>query len=367
MNGSESWTAEVSESKRNVRVIVKVMGRVGSDHSRNPLARQILREFPKKRGLNFTFDPNSRDYDWLAIYDNLPSAKGERRSVRIEPLACPQKNTILFTTEPSGVKIYGLTFTQQFGHVVTSQEPFALRHPGRIWSQSGLRWFYGDGSKHLMTADEIRERIPEKTRMISTVCSTKRQGHTLHRLRYDFTQDIARRMSDLEVFGRGHRPIDDKAESIDPFKYHIAVENHVAPHHFTEKLSDAFLGLSLPFYFGAPNAADYFPADSFIAIDIRNPEEAIRIMQQAMADGEYEKRLPAIREARRRVLEDHNLITLIADIVAANPGNSLPRSCGETLKSQRAARHGHPFLTAGDFAFREALHLRNRLTRWFAN
>ncbi|WP_210387963.1 glycosyltransferase family 10 [Ciceribacter sp. L1K22] len=342
------------------------MGRVDRGPGRNPLARQILQGFAEQRGLRFTFDPEARDYDWLAVYENLPAAEGERRPVRVEELACPQENTILFTTEPSGIKIYGRTFTRQFGHVVTSQEPFALRHPGRIWSQAGLRWFYGNGSKHLMTADEIRDHFPEKTRMIGTVCSTKRQGHTLHRLRYDFTQDMAARMPELDVFGRGHRPVDDKAESIDPYKYHIAIENHLAQHHFTEKLSDAFLGLSLPFYFGAPNAADYFPSDSFIAIDIRKPDEALRVMKQAMADGEYEKRLPAIKEARRRVLEDHNIITLIANIVDANPGGSGAKRGGGTIKSQRAARQGHPFLAAGDFAFREILHFRNRVAGWLS-
>ena len=52
---------------------------------------------------------------------------------------------------------------------------------------------------------------------------------------------------------------------------HIAVENHIAPHHWTEKLSDSFLGYCLPFYIGCPNAADYFPEQSFIGLDIEDP------------------------------------------------------------------------------------------------
>ena len=340
--------------------MVKVLGPINRTHGTSPLARQLLAGFAEKRGLAFTFDPEARDYDWLAVYENLPPTGDERRPMRVEPLACAPENTVLFTTEPSGIKIYGRAFTRQFGHVVTSQEPFALRHPGRIWSQAGLRWFYGDSSRHLMTADEIRNHFPQKTRALGTVCSTKRQGHTLHRLRYDFTQAMAARLPGMDVFGRGHRPIDDKAESIDPYKYHLAIENHLAPHHFTEKLADAFLGLSLPFYFGAPNAADYFPAESFIPIDIRKPDEAFRIMSEAMAGGEYEKRLPAIREARRRVLEDHNIFTLLADVIERNGTAERGRDMA-VLKSQRAARRDRPLLAAGDFAFREALHLRNRI------
>jgi hypothetical protein len=336
------------------------MGPINRAHGISPLARQLSSGFAQRHGVTFTFDPDARDYDWLAVYENMPPAGGERRPMRVENLACAPQNTILFTTEPSGIKIYSRAYTRQFGHVVTSQEPFALRHPGRIYSQAGLRWFYGNGSQHLMTADEIAGHLPEKTKVIGTVCSTKRQGHTLHRLRYDFTQAMAARMPDLDVFGRGHRPVDDKAESIDPYKYHLAIENHLAPHHFTEKLADPFLGLSLPFYFGAPNAADYFPADSFIAIDIRKPDEAFAIMRAAIDNGEYEKRLPAIIEARRRVLEDHNILTLIANVVAKN-GTAARGNGAAVLKSQRASRKGHPLLTAGDFVFREALHLKNRI------
>lgn len=340
--------------------MVKVVGPINRAHGISPLARQLSAGFAQRHGVTFTFDLDARDYHWLAVYENMPPAGDERRSMRVEKLACAPQNTILFTTEPSGIKIYNRSYTRQFGYVVTSQEPFALRHPGRVYSQAGLRWFYGNGSQHLMTADEIAGHFPEKTKVIGTVCSTKRQGHTLHRLRYDFTQAMATKMPDLDVFGRGHRPVDDKAESIDPYKYHLAIENHLAPHHFTEKLADPFLGLSLPFYFGAPNAADYFPAESFIAIDIRKPDEAFAIMRAAIDNGEYEKRLPAIIEARRRVLEEHNILTLIARIVAQN-GTAAHGNGTAVLKSQRASREGHPLLTAGDFVFREALHLKNRI------
>lgn len=352
-------------SLRSVKT-VKVMGPALRPDGVNKISRQLMSGFEETHGLRFTFDLDHRDYDWLVVYENLPPIKGERRSMRVETLACPPRNTILLTTEPSAIKIYGRAFTRQFGHVVTSQEPFALRHPGRIWSQAGLRWFYGEGSNHLVSADEIAASDPEKTGLFSTVCSTKRQGHTLHRLRYDFTLLAAERMPDLDVFGRGHRPLDDKAEAIAPFKYHLAIENHLAPHHFTEKLADTFLGLALPFYFGAPNAADYFPAESFIPVDIREPEEALAIMRAAIDNNEYERRLPAIREARRLVLERHSLFPLVADVIeraGAAPTESGP-GVAPVLMSQRAAKRASPITSIADLAFREALHLGYRLRNW---
>jgi hypothetical protein len=341
-------------------LLVKVVGSVNRADGRSKLSRQLLGGWAAARGLRFTFDPDARGYDWLVVYENLPASAGERRSLRAEALDCPAANTILLTSEPSAIKIYGRAFTAQFGHVVTSQEPFALRHPGRIWSQAGLRWFYGEGSDSEISADEIAAHEPEKSAVLSTVCSTKRQGHTLHRLRYDFTMALKERMPALDVFGRGHRSIDDKAEAIDAYKYHLAIENHIAPHHFTEKLADPFLGLALPFYFGAPNAADYFPADSFIAIDIRKPDEAFAIISAAIDNNDYEKRLPAIREARHRVLTEHSLFPLI-DRVIKNAPPAKPGAPGGTLLSQRRARAAHPLSAIADLIFRETLHLKNRL------
>ena len=74
-------------------------------------------------GLEFIFGPDARNYDWLVVYDDLPRFIGMTE----EPLACPPENTLLITSEPSGVKVYGRSFVRQFGHVLTSQEPIALR------------------------------------------------------------------------------------------------------------------------------------------------------------------------------------------------------------------------------------------------
>ncbi|WP_235890632.1 glycosyltransferase family 10 domain-containing protein [Martelella alba] len=311
--------------------------------------------------MKFIFDADASDYDWLVVYDDLPVDVDKRRMGRVEHLACPSQNTILLTGEPSGVRIYNHAFTRQFGHVLTSQEPFALRHPGRIWHQVGLFWFYGTGGGPNRTADMIANSFPAKSRQLSTVCSTKRQGHTLHRLRYDFTEFAATALPEMDVFGHGRKPMGDKAEAIDPFRYHLAIENHVAPHHITEKLSDAFLGLALPFYFGAPNAADYFPAESFIALDIRKPGEAVAIIKAAIENNEYEKRLPAIIEARRRVIEDYNCFTLVTNIVTENRNTGyIPGAT--SIKSYRATRNSNPLSALFTAVFREALHFKNRLS-----
>lgn len=272
----------------------------------------FLRHFPGGEPIwgrcRFVFKHEHQDYDWAVVYDDLP---GPLR------LQCPRQNTLLVTTEPASIKVYGRAYTRQFGHVLTSQEPYAVDHPSVIRHQPALMWYFGvpfDQTQHKpRTYDQMMDGPPPiKDADLSTVCSNKAMGHTLHRLRYEFVQLIKTRLPELDVYGRGERPINDKAEAMDRYRYHLAIENHLAPHHITEKLTDTFLAQSLPFYFGAPNAEDYFPPESFIPIDIRNTEEAIAAVRKAIDDNEYERRLPAILEAKRRTMQEQNLFAVLS-------------------------------------------------------
>lgn len=291
------------------KIRVKVMTTIPS----GVLRRQLPDETPEWGNCRFSLDPEDRDYDWLVVYDDLPAKRGEARKFRDEVLACPVTHTLLTTSEPSSIKHFGDTYVHQFGCVLTSQEAWALPHPDRIFSQAGLHWFYGLGAQHTVLFNDLVARPPrDKTHDLAMVFSPKRMRHTLHRQRFDFMQKLMQLMPEIHVYGRGARPLDDKADALDTYRYHVAIENYIGPHHWTEKLSDAFLGLTLPFYAGCTNASDYFPAESFIPIDIKDPVGAARIIRQAIADGEYEKRLPAIIEARRRVLYEHNFFAIVS-------------------------------------------------------
>ena len=136
---------------------------------------------------------------------------------------------------------------------------------------------------------------PDKTADLSMFMSFKSQKHTMHHLRASFMQALADRLGNkVDLFGRNLKFVEHKAEGTDGYRYQIAIENHVAPHHWTEKLSDAYLGYCLPFYFGCPNVSEYFPPESFIGLDINDVEVSVDIIRQAIANNEYEKRLDAI-------------------------------------------------------------------------
>jgi hypothetical protein len=286
---------------------IKLLTRGSKAKNESRFARQLSGSDRVFGRCQFTFNALDDDYDWLVILDDISRHIPDG----IEILKCPRENTIFVTTEPSSITKYGKAFAAQFQYVITNQNEKALPHPNAMRSQTGNAWFYGK------TLDEILSvKEPSKMKKISTVCSNKRQGHTVHRQRYDFTAIMEERIPELERFGRGFKWIETKAEAIDDYEFHVAIENQYAPHVWTEKLADTYLGFAVPIYYGCPNIAEYFPEDSYILIDIYDVEGSIEKIKQIISTpGEYERRLPAVKEARRRVIEEYNLLAMIDKIV----------------------------------------------------
>ncbi len=313
-----------------------------------------LHQFPHNEPIwgacEFLFERDARDYDWLLVYDDLPARAGEPKKITQEALACPPAHTLLVTTEPSSVKTYGDSYTRQFGAVLTSQPAWALPHPQRIHAQPALHWFYGVGSREIVPFDRMLAQLPADTcHDVSMVYSPKAMRHTLHYRRARFMRWLVEHMPELDTFGRDTpRALDDKADCLRDYRYHVAIENFIGAHHWTEKLADPFLGLTLPFYYGCPNAAEYFPADSFIRIDIRDPAGALDIIRTAIANNEYEKRLPALIEARRRVMFDYNLFAVAAREIARLHRADAPVESGTVLLSRRAMRRSSPMVALRD-------------------
>ena len=320
---------------------------ITKNHGAGDWLRQIPGGVGQFGGCQFIFDSSCRDYDWLVVYDDFPKFSAPDLAYRFEPLACPVENTILVTSEPESIKRYESAYTRQFGCVITSQSEKGLKHPNAIRAPSTSLWYYGQGGAERKTVDLISQALPSKTQQLSTVCSDKKQKHTLHFKRWIFTQAIKQALPELDIFGHGVRPMRDKAEAMDDYRYHIAIENHFGAHHWTEKLSDCYLAGCLPFYYGCPNAEKYFPADSFIRIDINDIEGAIEIIREALANDAYSKCKDAVVEARRRVLEQHNLFVRLEQMVCSGDLSGTG-SLKQRLYSRHAARLRSPIRTLID-------------------
>jgi hypothetical protein len=313
-------------------------------------ASMWLHQFPHNEPVwgdcEFVFSRDDQHYDWLLVYDDLPARSGVNR----EPVACPPEHTLLVTSEPSSVKIYGDDYTRQFGAVLTSQPEWALPHSNRIYSQPALRWFYGIGQNQIEPFDAILAESPlGKSRDVSMVYSPKAMRHTLHYHRARFMRELVGLMPELETYGRhSTRLLDDKADCLRSYRYHVAIENYIGDHHWTEKIADPFLGLALPFYCGCANLADYFPEESFIRIDIQDAAGAAETIRTAIANREFEKRLPAIIEARRRVMFEHNLFAVAAREISCLHRVGAAPETGAAILSRRAMRMSSPATLARD-------------------
>lgn len=291
--------------KKSIRV--KLISRYSTTLEESCFIPQTINNSATWGKCSFIFNALEQNYDWLVVIDDISHIIPNRT----ELLQCPKENTILVTTEPSSITRYGRAFAKQFHYLITNQDAKILPHPNAIRSQTGNVWFYGKDYNEIKGVTH-----PTKTKKLSTVCSNKQQGHTMHKLRYAFTAMMEKEIPELERYGRGFKWIEKKAEALDDYEFHVAIENHIEDNVWTEKLADAFLGFTVPIYHGCPNVYDYFPKESLIQIDINDMPGSIQKIKNIIAkEGEYERRLDAVKEARRRVLEEYNLLAMISKIV----------------------------------------------------
>ena len=279
-------------------------------HRAFPWVRQLPPDLAPAAGWRVTMQREDADCRLLVVYDE-PSP-GLVTHV-------PRENRLVVLSEPPGIKSYRAGYLDQFGHVLGPIEPVGSSARW-IRAQPALPWFFGIGFAkegllaNLSLDDLAKGSPPEKRAELSVVLSAKSQLPK-HKARLAFVDALKTRLGDrLHVFGRGFQEIGDKAEAILPYAYHLVLENNDIPHFWTEKTADACLGWALPLFSGCANIGDYFPAGSFEPVDIRQGAEAIDRIVRLLDENPYAARLPALAEARARLLGPHALGSRLAEI-----------------------------------------------------
>ena len=136
-----------------------------------------------------------------------------------------------------------------------------------------------------------------------------------HQRRLSFVRRLEREFgNDLEVFITSVMGLEDKWDAIGRYRYHLSLENSVFKDYWTEKVSDAFLGLSFPFYYGCPNMEDYFPSDSFQTIDMDDYDVTVDRIRNAIDTDLYSQRLGVLKESKRLVLNKYNLFPTMVEL-----------------------------------------------------
>lgn len=254
----------------------------------------------------FEQDGERADYDYWIVCDGLAA---------IETAKCPKQNVILITWEPPQ-RVYLQSFVNQFAGVVTCHPK--LRHPNVELSQQGHPWHIPRSYDQLKTDDP-----PQKSKLASVIASNKvlYEGHSK---RLAFARELETRLGgQVSLFGRGINDFATKWEVLAPYRYSVAIENDLIPHWITEKLADCFLTETFPFYAGAPNAGEYFPTDSFIAIDLEDPARSIDVIKETInTPDHYESSLSALRSAKDIYLDRESLFPLLVRLLENRfPGN----------------------------------------------
>ena len=252
------------------------------------LARQTLKGDCNWNGVQFTFDA-VEECDFLLVLNEL------REDIDVR---CPPENVWAVFQEPfvPGYLPWMREGHQQFARVYT-HHPSSSDRKYRA-SPPLVPWHVNKSFDELVTLSP-----PTKNEGISWVTSNL-QTLPGHKKRFEFYRYLSSLgWTDLEVFGRGIRPVKDKWDIFERCKYSIAVENHCGFHYWTEKVADCWLTYTLPFYSGCLNLEDYFPKESFIRIDLGDFGNAARTIRRAVDSCEYEKRLPFIHEAREKLLK----------------------------------------------------------------
>lgn len=272
----------------------------------------LFRQLPESRcwgDVRFVFDDDSDadagEFDGWVVFNNFPGPG-------LRTLHCNPNRTLLVVGEPPSRTHLIPSFARQFGAVVSCLKP--VSGTTHIRSQQSLPWWVGlrrvDQFKFetaLRFEDFEAQTAISKSKKLSIICSTLAITPG-HRRRLEFVRKIQRHFgSRIEIFGDGARPVEDKWDALAPFEYSIILENSSISDYWTEKLSDAYLAGTFPFYWGCQNLRSYFPEEASIGIDIRRPEAAIEVIEKAMASDIALSAQSALKDARQRVLKEYNI------------------------------------------------------------
>ena len=110
---------------------------------------------------------------------------------------------------------------------------------------------------------EADQRIHEKTKLISTISSTK-NWTVGHRMRCDAVDRVGHLM---DVYGRGRREVGYKLDGLRDYMFHLVVENGRMDHFFSEKLIDCLVTGTVPVYWGCPSIGDFFDVGGMVRFD----------------------------------------------------------------------------------------------------
>lgn len=299
------------------------------------LLKQSPRFSDKIENVKFTFGTNiPRNTDVLIVH---------RFCEQSIPTCLPKSRTVFIAGEVEEMYPFKREFLNQFGivsttyktildaDVISRQENFCL-----MWL-AGVNYDEFPNFKTFNGHDFFSKLRPvKKYGEIVTVITTIKNHTKLHREREKFLKILKARLGEkVKIFGFNYERLGDKSEALIPYKYHISLENSDSEYAWTEKISDPLLCWAFPFYAGVPSTTIDLPEDAYCAIDITNPEQAVQHIIDQMDSNAWEKAIPPMTIARKKILNHYNTMSLFVRL-AKQAMNSEPGQFSKVLKVIKA-------------------------------
>ena len=204
-----------------------------------------------------------------------------------------------------------------FHHFAEVYTQWTVNKKNIIPSHGFLTWYIDKNYDELLSVNINKKQRTDKVAYIGNkeaiLSGQVKRNNFVEALNQAFSshKNIA-----VDLIGKTYNnPIDNKFDCLNQYKYGLAIENTLVDHYWTEKLSDIFLAGCLPFYIGPKNIVDYFSKEAIIQLDYESVENSIQIIEQAIENNEYEKRLESINIARNKILHDYNLCYGFSEII----------------------------------------------------
>ncbi len=233
------------------------------------------------------------------------------------PTNFDKKKTILFQMEP-----YMERDPRQWGEWANISENdflFCGKHNTYL---NNNEWHLAKTYQQLSSEPIIKNE--SLNQILSSIFSHK-YSDPGHVKRINFAKFIEQQNNiEYHVFGsnrflwknyKGQLPPYEKDDSLLPYKYTFNAENHSIKNYYTEKLIDGILSECLVFYNGCFNAKEFIDERAFVYLELSNFEKDYEIIKKAIEENWWEQRLPYIKEAKQKILNETQFFPRLKAIV----------------------------------------------------
>lgn len=289
--------------------------KISIPNSAPPIIRQTHLSNGKWDDCIFYINTSVKECDYWFVLDEIETA---------DKTICSPQNIVLITGEPPFVKLYSHKYTNQFSKILTCQKNLLKKKKSEC-SIPALPWMVGakmqaevslwDRNNYL-DYDFFKQELSVTKKDKVAVITSNKSFTKGHRNRLAFILGLKEEMPHyIDIFGSGFNKIADKYDILSNYKYALVIENCEYPNYWTEKLADAYLSQTFPFYSGCPNIDSFFDRKAFERLNLNDIASAKNKIKMAIETDLYSERSEKIIQAKKLILDKYNLFAMIADFV----------------------------------------------------